>query len=157
METRYQTEKLTDEIRKLGLNNGAELVGFTSAERIERDAPEGHRPSDLMPNAKSVIVLACGRKLNEDREYVYKWGPNFSLTHIKLKDEIGRGGSEEFSDRKRIQSRHRDARLVRHLILQNGQLPSWTGRLRKRKLRRPSPPRPPQRINLHRHRRQTEA
>jgi len=81
-------EKLTDEIRTIGLKTGADLVGFAPAEKLERGSPEGHRPSDLMPNAKSVVVLACGRKLNEDREYSYKWGPNFSLTFIKLKEEV---------------------------------------------------------------------
>ena len=81
-------EKLTDKIRTLGLKTGADLVGFASAEKLERGSPEGHRPSDLMPNAKSIVVLACGRKLNEDREYSYKWGPNFSLTFIKLKEEV---------------------------------------------------------------------
>lgn len=41
-----------------------------------------------MPNTKSIIILACGRQLNEKRDYVYKWGPNFALTYIKLKDEV---------------------------------------------------------------------
>ena len=88
MEMKYRTDKLTDEIRNLGLSTGAELVGFASAEKLERDAPNGHKPSDLMLNARSVIVLACGRKLNEDRDYVYKWGSNFALTYIKLKDAV---------------------------------------------------------------------
>jgi len=85
---KYRNEKLADEIRTLGLNTGADLVGFISAEKLERGSPEDHRPSDLMPNAKSIIILACGRKLNEDRDYSYKWGPNFSLTFIKLKEEV---------------------------------------------------------------------
>ena len=85
---KYKLEKLTDEIRTLALRTGADLVGFTSAETLEKRAPKGHRPSDLMSNAKSVITLACGRQLNEDRNYVYRWGPDFSLTVIKLKTEI---------------------------------------------------------------------
>jgi epoxyqueuosine reductase len=89
MEMKYRTHKLAKEIRNLALDNGAELVGFASAEKLERDAPEGHKPSDLMLNAESVIILACGRKLNEDRDYFYKWGPNFALAYIRLKDEIG--------------------------------------------------------------------
>ncbi len=84
---KYGTNKLTDEIRNLGLSTGAELVGFASAEKLERGSPKGHKPSDLMLNARSVIVLACGRKLNEDRDYFYEWEPNFSLTFIRLKDE----------------------------------------------------------------------
>ena len=85
MEMKY---KLTDEIRTLGLSTGADLVGFASAEKLEEGAPKGHKPSVLMSNAKSVIILACGRQLNEDRKYVYRWGPDFSLTFIKLKDEV---------------------------------------------------------------------
>lgn len=88
MGTKYRPDKLTDEIRSLGLNTGAELVGFASAKKLEEGAPKGHRPSELLLNAKSVIILADGGKLNEDREYVYKWGPNYSLVYIKLKDEI---------------------------------------------------------------------
>jgi len=81
-------EKLAAEIRTLGLKTGADLVGFTSTEKLEDGSPRGHRPSDLMLNAKSVIILACGRQLNEDRKYVYRWGPDFSLTYIKLEDEV---------------------------------------------------------------------
>ena len=83
---KHGTRKLTDQIKNLGLSTGAELVGFTSTEKLERGSPKGHKPSDLMSNARSIIILACGRKLNEDREYFYKWGPDFSLTYIKLKD-----------------------------------------------------------------------
>jgi len=113
---------LTDEIRNLALSTGAELAGFTSAEKIEKDAPKGHRPSELMPNAKSVIVLACGRKLNEDREYLYKWGPNFSLTHIKLKDEIGQ---------RRKEARH-SVEAVKNFLTKRGfkaitEMHGWSG------------------------------
>jgi len=82
------SERFTDKIKKIALSSGAEFVGVASAAHLEEGSPKGHRPSDLMVNAKSVIVLACGRKLNEDRDYVYKWGPDFSLTYIKLKDEV---------------------------------------------------------------------
>lgn len=83
-----KNETLTDMISDLGLSTGAELVGFASAEELERGSPKGHRPSSLMSDARSIVILACGRKLNEDRDYVYKWGPNFSLTYIRLKDEV---------------------------------------------------------------------
>lgn len=84
-----ETEMLTDEIRDLGLSTGAELVGFASTEELERGSPKDHKPSSLVSDARSIVVLACGRNLNEDRDYVYKWGPNFALTYIKLKDEVG--------------------------------------------------------------------
>jgi epoxyqueuosine reductase QueG len=80
-------KKVTDEISTLALKKGAELVGFTSAERMEKGAPLGHKPSDLVKNSRSIITLACGRSLNEDREYTYKWGPDFALTYIRLKSE----------------------------------------------------------------------
>lgn len=83
-----EPEKLTNKIKTRALNSGAELVGAISAEKLEEGSPKGHRPSDLMSNAKSAIILACGRKLNEDRKYVYKWGPDYSLTFIKLKEEV---------------------------------------------------------------------
>ena len=84
----YEVEELTERIRTRALNTGAELVGFTSAQEMEKQAREGHKPSDLLKNAKSIITLACGRSLNEDRDYIYNWGPNFSLTYIQLKDEV---------------------------------------------------------------------
>ena len=83
-----EPERLTNKLRTIGLNSGADLVGFTSADILEKGAPKGHKPSDLMLNAKSVITLACGRQLNEDRDYIYRWGPDFSLTVIKLKIEV---------------------------------------------------------------------
>ena len=82
------SEKLTEKIKTIALSSGAELVGAASAEQLEEGSPKGHKPSDLMLNAKSVIILACGRHMNEDRNYVYRWGPNFSLTFIKLKKEV---------------------------------------------------------------------
>jgi epoxyqueuosine reductase QueG len=81
-------KRLTDEISTLAFKNGAELIGFTSAEEMEKDAPLGHKPSDLLKSSRSIITLACGRSLNEDREYIYNWGPDFSLTYIRLKDEV---------------------------------------------------------------------
>jgi len=93
-ETADDNERLTREIRSLGLSTGAELVGFASTEDFEKQAPQGHKPSDILPTAKSIVVLACGRKLNEDRHYFYRWGPHFSLTYIRLKEETKRGRKE---------------------------------------------------------------
>ena len=79
---------LTEELKQLALETGAELVGVTSAEKLEKGSLPGHKPSDLLKTSRSVIILACGRSLNEDRDYVYNWGPGFSLTLISLKDEV---------------------------------------------------------------------
>jgi epoxyqueuosine reductase QueG len=81
-------KNFSEQLENLALRTGAELVGFSSIEELEKCTPEGHKPSVLMPKAKSVIVLACGRKLNEDRDYFYRWGPDFSLTYIKLKKHL---------------------------------------------------------------------
>jgi len=66
------SEELTNRIITIALGSGADLVGIVSADQLNR-APEGHRPSDLLPTARSVVVLACGRKLNEDRYYIGKF------------------------------------------------------------------------------------
>ena len=46
-------EKLLERAKKAG----ADLVGIAPVERLA-GAPEGHKPTDLMPEARSVIVLA---------------------------------------------------------------------------------------------------
>ena len=105
-----ETEKFTNKIKTIALSSGAELVGATSAEQLEEGSPKGHKPSDLMLNAKSIIILACGRQLNEDRNYVYRWGPDYSLTFIKLKDEIKQRRGEA----------RRSIEAVKNLLLEKG-------------------------------------
>ena len=85
---KMDVKKLSQEVTSVAKKAGAELVGFTLAEKMENESPLNHRPSDLIKNSKTVITLACGRSLNEDREYIYNWGPDFSLTYIRLKDEV---------------------------------------------------------------------
>jgi len=43
------------EIKQFLTNRGASVVGVASVDRFE-DAPVGHRPGDLLPGAKSVVV-----------------------------------------------------------------------------------------------------
>lgn len=45
-----------DEVKRVALAKGADLVGIASADRF-RDYPEGKRPEDLLPTARSVIVV----------------------------------------------------------------------------------------------------
>ena len=82
------TKELTDQIKQIGLKNGADIVGFVPTALFEVQGPTGHKPTELIANAKSIIALACGRRLNEDRNYFYRWGPHYSLTYIRLKDEL---------------------------------------------------------------------
>jgi len=55
--SRNSPERLTRELKQYVLSQGAGLVGVAPVERFEK-APPGHRPSDLLPEAKSVMVLA---------------------------------------------------------------------------------------------------
>ena len=50
-------QDLTEKVKNLALEQGAHLVGIASADRFE-GAPRGHHPEDLLPGAKSVIVIA---------------------------------------------------------------------------------------------------
>jgi epoxyqueuosine reductase QueG len=48
---------LTDDIKHLARKQGAHLVGIASVDRFE-GAPKGHHPTDLLRQAKSVVVIA---------------------------------------------------------------------------------------------------
>ena len=48
-------ESLTEEIKKVALEAGADLVGIAPA--ADWGAPKGHNPTDFMPQAKSVVVV----------------------------------------------------------------------------------------------------
>ena len=85
--TDLNTKEISHRIKAIGLSSGAELVGFVSADRFD-DAPRGHRPSDLLPDARSAIVLACGRKLNEDRNYVELVGRYYLLRFVAAKESV---------------------------------------------------------------------
>ena len=46
-----------DELRKLALGAGVEVVGIAPAQRWEDFVPPGSRPRDILPGAKSVVVV----------------------------------------------------------------------------------------------------
>jgi epoxyqueuosine reductase QueG len=46
-----------DDVKSFALKRGAIVVGIADAEAIKQYAPEGHQPSDLMQDARSVIVI----------------------------------------------------------------------------------------------------
>ena len=50
-------ENLESKTKKFVLSKGADLVGTASMSRLE-GAPDGHKPEDILPDAKTVIVLA---------------------------------------------------------------------------------------------------
>ncbi|MDP2931066.1 MAG: hypothetical protein Q8O05_01040 [Chloroflexota bacterium] len=47
-----------EEIKQLAKQRGAELVGIAAVADINRYAPPGYRPDDILPGAKSVVVFA---------------------------------------------------------------------------------------------------
>jgi len=49
--------KMTEKIKNYVLDLGADLVGVASVESMMR-APMGHRPTDYLPDAKSVVIWA---------------------------------------------------------------------------------------------------
>lgn len=50
------SSRLTREVKEFALGLDIDLVGIASVDRF-RYAPEGHRPTDLLPRARSVIVM----------------------------------------------------------------------------------------------------
>jgi epoxyqueuosine reductase QueG len=53
------TKEVTDEVKEVALKFGAHIAGVTGVERIA-GAPEGFRATDIMPEAKSVVVMGVG-------------------------------------------------------------------------------------------------
>lgn len=49
------------EIKAEAVRAGAAVAGIASADAVNAVAPAGHRPEDLLPGAKSVIVVAGGQ------------------------------------------------------------------------------------------------
>ena len=51
-----EAERITDEVKQLGLRSGATVVGVASAAAFNEYVPIGHRPEDILPDAVSVVV-----------------------------------------------------------------------------------------------------
>src|SRR5437867_7832714 len=45
-----------EQVKAVGLKAGARVVGIASVEAFREKVPEGHRPEDILPGAKSVVV-----------------------------------------------------------------------------------------------------
>jgi len=52
--------RVESEIKEQGCRFGAWVVGIASVEDVNRYAPKGHRPDDLLKGAKSVVVVGIG-------------------------------------------------------------------------------------------------
>ena len=66
------------EVKEKALSMGARAVGIASVEAINRFAPSGHRPDDIMKGAKSVVVLGG----NEPTAGAWRSGTNRVLGSI---------------------------------------------------------------------------
>ena len=72
--------KLTKKVVDKLLEWGADLVGIAPVDRFA-EAPEGHRPTDFMPECKSVISIG----LHLFNEMADIWGDQADMTKT-LKD-----------------------------------------------------------------------
>ena len=50
---------LSETIKSAAQGFGADVVGIAPVERWDEHVPEGHRPADLLPGAKSVVVVGA--------------------------------------------------------------------------------------------------
>ena len=51
------SDEKTRQVKEVAINVGIDVVGIAPAERWDDAAPEGHRPADILPGARSVVVL----------------------------------------------------------------------------------------------------
>ena len=56
MEPESNFAEAKQKIKKAGLRAGAKVVGIAAADAFNSYVPQGHRPEDFLPGAKSVVV-----------------------------------------------------------------------------------------------------
>jgi hypothetical protein len=56
MSTTAPPQTLEARVKAVGLKAGTRVVGIAAAEAFRTTVPEGHRPEDILPGAKSVVV-----------------------------------------------------------------------------------------------------
>jgi hypothetical protein len=49
----------TEAVKSVGLRAGARVVGVAAAEAFRAGVPEGFRPEDILPGARSVVVATA--------------------------------------------------------------------------------------------------
>ncbi len=89
-----------EDIKQLALQRGAELVGIASVTDIDRYAPPGHRPDDILIGAKSVIVFA-GRTVTRGA-----WRSPDYRTHYQNRDFPRLRGAVAMAVTKSIESKY---------------------------------------------------
>ena len=45
-----------EQVKAVGMKAGARVVGIAPVEAFRAKVPEGHRPEDILPGARSVVV-----------------------------------------------------------------------------------------------------
>jgi epoxyqueuosine reductase QueG len=55
--TATTTESMTQQVKAFALGAGADVVGIADPRAWEEHVPEGHRPYDILPGARSVVVV----------------------------------------------------------------------------------------------------
>ena len=68
------------EVRTLARGQGAHLVGVASIDRFD-GAPKGHHPTDLLPGARSVVVIA--HRFFQSVHQCKRRNRNGTLPHIR--------------------------------------------------------------------------
>ena len=71
-----------EEIKNYLLQSGADLCGIAGIERFS-DAPEGYHPTDVLPDCKSVIVIA--KKFFGRYAGMYDHNPLYDCTKYDLR------------------------------------------------------------------------
>ena len=60
-----------EDLKAFALKRGAVAVGIAEVEAIKQQAPAGHQPSDLMMEARNVIVIGIAQSGGELRLVSY--------------------------------------------------------------------------------------
>jgi len=58
----FRLVNLKDRLKKFAFSKGADLVGIAPVDRFH-EAPEDHRPTDILPDARTVVV--CAKRIPE--------------------------------------------------------------------------------------------
>lgn len=54
-----ELEERTERVKEVGRKAGALVVGITAVEAFNEYVPQGHRPADILPDARSVVVAGA--------------------------------------------------------------------------------------------------
>jgi epoxyqueuosine reductase QueG len=71
-------DSLKERLKVLAFSRGADLVGVASVDRFDQ-APEGHKPADILPGARTVVV--CAKRIPES---VVAGGPATSYHNMMV-------------------------------------------------------------------------